>query len=67
MTSWNIRYVLLRDGADLAEMRTLLWPESSIDEQEREVDAFLAGALVSTTPLTNSGSGGSHWSFDWLS
>ncbi|HEY3768547.1 MAG TPA: GNAT family N-acetyltransferase [Candidatus Angelobacter sp.] len=50
MATWIIRHAQQSDAEDLAEMRELLWPDTSIEEHRREVHAFLSGAITATLP-----------------
>ncbi len=43
MTPFTVRLVQPQDGTDLAKMRALLWPDASIEEHARELDAVLNG------------------------
>jgi aminoglycoside 6'-N-acetyltransferase I len=46
----NIREARAGDEQQLAEMRTLLWPSSSFNEELKEVQAYLAGDIPGTLP-----------------
>ena len=46
----SIRLAQLADRDDVVEMRTLLWPESSQEEQAQEFDAWLGRAKAGTLP-----------------
>jgi len=48
----NIREARAGDEQQLAEMRTLLWPSSSFNEELEEVQAYLAGDIRGTLPYT---------------
>jgi aminoglycoside 6'-N-acetyltransferase I len=50
MAIWIIRQAQHSDAEDLAEMRTLLWPDTSIEEHRKEVHAFLSGIMAATLP-----------------
>ncbi|HWF02235.1 MAG TPA: GNAT family N-acetyltransferase [Candidatus Angelobacter sp.] len=50
MATWIIRQAQQSDAEDLAEMRTLLWPDASIEEHRKEVHAFLSGIMAATLP-----------------
>jgi aminoglycoside 6'-N-acetyltransferase I len=52
MAIWNIRQAQRVDAKALAEMRALLWPEASMEEHQRDVDAFLSGIVPGTLPVT---------------
>ena len=40
------------DKEDLARMRELLWPESSMDEHRQELDSVLRSRMNGTLPMT---------------
>lgn len=44
----NIREARAGDEQQLAEMRTLLWPSSSFNEELKDVQAYLAGDMPGT-------------------
>lgn len=46
----KIREARLGDEQQLAQMRVLLWPSSTFNEQQREVRDFLAGKIPGTLP-----------------
>jgi aminoglycoside 6'-N-acetyltransferase I len=46
----SIRQARESDRLELAEMRSLLWPDSSLDQQLREVDAVLSTGISGTLP-----------------
>ena len=48
----RIRHAQPSDRDQLTEMRTLLWPESSIEEQRCEVEALMAPASPASLPTT---------------
>jgi len=50
MASGTIRRVQPGDREQLVEMRVLLWPESSAEEQRGEVNAYFARSSASTLP-----------------
>jgi aminoglycoside 6'-N-acetyltransferase I len=50
MTAATIRQARFEDRDALVEMRVLLWPESSREEQGRELDAWLGSGLSGTLP-----------------
>ena len=50
MAASIIRIAQLADGDSVVEMRTLLWPESSREEQAREFDAWLAREKAGKLP-----------------
>jgi aminoglycoside 6'-N-acetyltransferase I len=52
MATWIIRQAQQSDEEDLAEMRSLLWPDTSLAEQRREIHAFLNGTMA-VTPAAN--------------
>jgi aminoglycoside 6'-N-acetyltransferase I len=47
----NVRQAQLSDQHDLARMRELLWPDSSLEEHRREVEAVLRTGLYGTLPM----------------
>lgn len=50
MANWMIRQAKPSDAEVLAEMRALLWPDASIEEHRKEVQAVFNGTLVWTMP-----------------
>jgi aminoglycoside 6'-N-acetyltransferase I len=46
----SIRHAEPADAEELAAMRTALWPELSLTEQRREMDAWFANGPVTTLP-----------------
>jgi aminoglycoside 6'-N-acetyltransferase I len=50
MVASSIRMAQLADRDAVVEMRTLLWPESSREEQAREFDAWLGRGKAGTLP-----------------
>ncbi|MGA2537453.1 MAG: GNAT family N-acetyltransferase [Terracidiphilus sp.] len=52
MAVLDIRQARAEDRIGLAEMRTMLWPDSATEEHLREIDANLNGTISSTLPCT---------------
>ncbi len=46
----KIRQARIGDEGELAQMRALLWPDASVEEHLREVEAGLAGRAPGTLP-----------------
>jgi aminoglycoside 6'-N-acetyltransferase I len=46
-----VRLAQPSDCGRLARLRTALWPESSVEEHEKELTAILAGTFLTTMPL----------------
>src|SRR6185437_14130927 len=53
MADWIIREAKADDRESVVEMRTLLWPDTAVDEHAREFDTWLDSGLAGTMPLTN--------------
>ena len=51
-SSIQVRPALPTDRETLASLRTALWPDGSIDDHRRELEAILAGRPRSSLPLT---------------
>jgi aminoglycoside 6'-N-acetyltransferase I len=47
----TVRQAQISDQHDLAKMRELLWPDSSIEEHRKEVDAVLRTGRYGTLPM----------------
>jgi aminoglycoside 6'-N-acetyltransferase I len=47
----KVRQAQISDQHDLAKMRELLWPDSSIEEHRKEVDAVLRTGRYGTLPM----------------
>jgi aminoglycoside 6'-N-acetyltransferase I len=47
----NIRQAQISDQHELARMRELLWPDSSLEEHRREVDTILRTGKYGTLPM----------------
>ena len=48
--TWIIRHAQPSDVKSLAEMRALLWPDASVEEHRKEVEAVFNGTLVWNMP-----------------
>jgi aminoglycoside 6'-N-acetyltransferase I len=48
----RVRHANDSDRKELAEMRALLWPDTSCEEQLKEVDAALRNRISGTLPVT---------------
>jgi aminoglycoside 6'-N-acetyltransferase I len=48
----KVRQAQLSDQNDLAKMRALLWPDSSLEEHRREVDTVLRTGKYGTLPMS---------------
>jgi aminoglycoside 6'-N-acetyltransferase I len=46
-----VRHAEIADQYELAKMRELLWPESSMEDHRREVEAVLRSRKYSTLPM----------------
>jgi hypothetical protein len=51
MNQVSIRHARPEDCAQLARLRHALWPESSQEEHERELNSLLAGRPPGSMPL----------------
>jgi aminoglycoside 6'-N-acetyltransferase I len=47
----EVRQAYLSDKDELATMHELLWPDSSIEEHRKELDAFLRTGMNGTLPM----------------
>jgi aminoglycoside 6'-N-acetyltransferase I len=47
----EVRQAEISDQHELARMRELLWPESSLEEHRKEVDAVLRSGMYGTLPM----------------
>jgi aminoglycoside 6'-N-acetyltransferase I len=47
----KVRQAEISDQHELAKMRTLLWPDASMEEHRRELDAILRSRMNGTLPM----------------
>ena len=47
----KVRQAEISDQHELARMRTLLWPDASLEEHRRELDAILRSRMNGTLPM----------------
>jgi len=52
MREFEIRLARAGDALELSRLRAALWPESSVEEHARELDAILTGKMADTFPLS---------------